>query len=551
MANVVRLPGLLEQIRLVAGLRWRIVRNNLQNKNRVWDLIGVVMASIGGACLVLFIAVWIYVGTAAFLNSHHEERIAFLFWGIFVLWQVLPIFVAGFSPAFSFRSLLRFPLKFPAFYLIGIAYGLADSAALASVIWLLSMIAAVITTKTSLLPAMVLASVLFVAVNVTLERLVGSWVEKVLSKRRSREVFFALFVLLMVSMQFIGPTIQKYGKNAKPGAEKIVKYAQVFPGSLAGALIAGTATGDLAKAATGAAGLAGYALLFGGLLLSRYKTQYRGEELSETMAPARAVKREATIERKASGPELTILPPTIAAVIAKEFRYLFRNGFVAMALIFPPVMSFLFSMYFGGASPTAVKHAVSPDMFFPGMMAYLTLMLMAPSYNNFAYEGRGMQTYFMVPVKFRDILLAKNFVTIAVLTGEIGVCVALLKWRVGLPPLPVFLATMGALVFAVAGQLTIANWSSLTFPKKMEFGKMSGNRQSGMAVLVAFGAQLLFGVTCGVVLFAGRVASTPWLPLYIFLVLAAAAVGGYFASLDPLTRLAETKKEALLDILMK
>ena len=224
---------------------------------------------------------------------------------------------------------------------------------------------------------------------------------------------------------------------------------------------------------------------------------------------------------------------------------------MATALLFPPMLVLLFSMQFGGAHPTTVKHAVSPSLFFPGMMAYLTLMLMAPSYNNFAYEGRGMQTYFMLPVRFRDILMAKNVVTVAVLAGEIAVCIALLKWRVGLPPLPVFLATIGALIFAVVGQLTIANWSSLTFPKKMEFGKMQGNRQSGMAVLIAFGAQRVFGTTCALVLFAGRAGGNPWLPLEIFLCLAAAALAGYFAALEPLTRLAEKKKESLLEILMK
>jgi hypothetical protein len=238
-------------------------------------------------------------------------------------------------------------------------------------------------------------------------------------------------------------------------------------------------------------------------------------------------------------------------MIGKEFRYLFRNGFVAIALLSPLLLALLFTMQFGGAHPTALKHGVSPELFFPGMMAYLTLILMAPAYNNFAYEGRGMQTYFMLPVRLSDVLMAKNFVTVTVLTVEIGLCVALLKWRVGLPPLPVFLATIGALIFAVVGQLTIANWSSLTFPKKMEFGKMQGNRQSGMAVLIAFGAQIVFGTTCGLVLFAGHLGSNSWLPMEVFLCLAAAAVAGYFAALEPLTRLAEKKKESILEILMK
>jgi len=551
VADVARLPGLFEQVWLVSGLRWRILRNNMKNKNRVWDIIGVVISSLVGIVFVAGLAMALFVGTVSFLNNHHETRFALLFWGIFLWWQVLPIFVAGFSPSFSFRSLLRFPLKFSTFYLMGIAYGLADSAALASIFWMITMILATAMTKLSFAPVMILASAFFIAVNVTLERLIGSWVEKILSKRKAREFFLAIFVLLMVGVQFIGPAVQKYEKSATPDVERIVRYARPFPGSLAGDMIAGAASGDLAAAGKGAASLAGYALLLGGLLLFRYREQFRGEELSETLAPARVAAKSTVVARETFRPELGILPATVAAVLAKEFRYLFRNGFVATALLFPPMLVLLFSMQFGGAHPTTVKHAISPDLFFPGMMAYLTLMLMAPSFNSFAYEGRGMQTYFMLPVRFRDILLAKNFVTVTILTTEIALCIALLKWRVGLPPLPAFLATIGALIFAVVGQLTIANWSSLKFPKKMEFGKMQGNRQSGMAVLIAFGAQLVFGSTCGLVLFVGRAGSNPWLSMEIFLFLAAAAVAGYVAALDPLTRLAEEKKESILDTLMK
>ena len=551
MADVARLPGLFEQIWLVAGLRWRILRNNMKNKNRVWDVIGVVISSIVGIVFVTSLAIVIFAVTISFLNNHHEERLGLLFWGIFLWWQVLPIFVAGFSPSFSFRSLLRFPLKFSAFYSIGIAYGLADSAAIASILWMITMTVAVMITRISLTPIVILVSLLFVAVNVTLERLIGSWVEKILSKRRAREFFLALFVMSMVSLQFVGPTIEKYGKSAKPEAENIVRFARLFPGSLAGEMISGVASGDWMAAGMGTAGLAGYAALFGGLLLVRYRAQFRGEELSETMAPARVRSKPVVATHETAGLELNFLPATVRAVFVKEIRYLFRNGFVATALVFPPMMVLVFSMYFNGWHATAGKHGFSPDLFFPGIMAYLTLMLMAPSFNSFAYEGRGMQTFFMLPVRFRDILMAKNLMTVAIMTVEITICISLLKWRVGLPPMPVFLATISALIFAVAGQLTIANWSSLKFPKKMEFGKMQGQRQSGMAVLIAFGAQLVFGVTCGFVLFAGRVGSNPWLSMEIFLFLAAAAIGGYVAALDPLTKLAEEKKEAMLDTLMK
>jgi len=39
VADVNAPPGLLEQIRLIAGLRWRILRNGLRKKNNRADLI--------------------------------------------------------------------------------------------------------------------------------------------------------------------------------------------------------------------------------------------------------------------------------------------------------------------------------------------------------------------------------------------------------------------------------------------------------------------------------------------------------------------------------
>src|SRR2546430_9316437 len=112
-----------------------------------------------------------------------------LFWGIFVWWQVFPIFVAAFGASFGFRTLLRFPLNLSAFYLIGLAYGLADFTALASLCWLGSMVAGAVASAPNVVPAMLLASALFIVLNVTLERLTGSWVERPLAQRRPPGLF--------------------------------------------------------------------------------------------------------------------------------------------------------------------------------------------------------------------------------------------------------------------------------------------------------------------------------------------------------------------------
>jgi len=549
MADVAGRAGILTQVRLVAGLRWRMLRNGLRKESRRLDLIGLIFAGIFSAFLVVGLSFGFFAGAYNFLSLGRSGWMSLLFWGIFVFWQFFPMVAAGFGAGFEFRTLLRFPLNLSSFYIISLAYGLADFSALACICWLVSMTLGATAAKPAVLPAMLLVVALFVLLNVTLERLVGSWLERLFSRRRTRELFFALFILSMVSLNLIEPVTRRYGSILRPLGQRLLPYLSWFPPSLAGKAVASAAQAHFGGVLLTCAGLLVYAAVFSGFLWMRYAKQHRGEELSETAAPARAASR--AVAKTDDAPDhLSALSPQVAAVVRKEFRYLTRNSFAFFSLIMPPIMVLIFSSMFSGRHPTT-QHPVSPEMLFPGIMAYLVLILVAPAYNCFAFEGRGIQTYFMVPLRFREIFLGKNLLLLSVLAVEMGLSLGMLAWRLGLPSLPVFAATLTAIVFAVIGQLSLANWSSLNFPRKLEFGQMRGQRQSGMAVLIAFAAQFLFGGVCAVILFAGRWTENRWLPAEAFTLLAAAAVGGYFASLDALSRVAEKKKETLIEALCR
>lgn len=549
MADVAAPVGILTQIRMVAGLRWRMLRNGLRKKSNRLDLFGLIVVGILSACFVFGLCFAFFAAAYNFLSAGRLGWMSLLFWGIFVFWQLFPIFVAGMGASFEFRTLLRFPLNLTTFYIISLAYGLAGFSALASVCWLVSMTLGAAAAKPSVVPAMLLVVTLFLLVNVTFERLIGSWLERLLSRRRTRELFFALFVLSMVSLNLIEPIMRRYGSILRPLAQQIIPYFSWFPPSLAGRGIASAAQAHFGGAALGFAGLSLYAAVFSVFLWLRFAKQYRGEELSETAAPAPVALSKVAKTDDAPDP-LSALSPQVAAMVRKEFRYLTRSSFSFFNLILPPLMVFIFSSMFSGRHPTS-EHRVSPEMLFPGIMAYLVLILMAPAYNCFAFEGRGIQSYFMAPLRFREVFLGKNLLLLSVLAVEMALSSAMLAWRLGWPSPHVFAATLTAIVFAVVGQLTLANWSSLNFPRKLEFGQMRGQRQSGMAVLIAFGAQFVFGGVSAVILLAGRWMDNRWLPAEAFTLLAAAAVGGYFASLEPLSRVAEEKKEALIEALCR
>ena len=536
--------GVFEQIKLVAGLRWRILKNSLRRKQNRWDLIGMIWVGLSSAILVMGLAVAFYAGGYALVAKGRAEWLGLLYWGIFLWWQLLPVFAAGFGTSFEFASLLRFPMNLRAFYLLGLGYGLTDFGALAAICWIVAMIAGAGGAKLSIVPGMLLVSSLFVVLNVTMERLIGSWVEKILAKRRMRELFIGGFILAMVCLNFLNPSLQKWRHFGR--LVQYVPYLAWSPGSLAGHATASAAVGNAHGFLIATAGVFAWVVLMSLLLKGRFAALYAGEEISDSAGPT--VRRAPARMRITSAERPGFLRAPVAGMLAKEFRYLTRNGFAFVGLVIPPVMVFFFTMQFGPGS-VLKEHSLKPAMFFPGITAYLILILMSPAYNSFAYEGKGIQTYFMAPVEFRDVLLGKNLFVVAMIAFELMLCLVLLTARLGWPGMPLLAATIMAGALGVTGQLAIANWSSLSFPKKMELGKMKGQRNSGVAVWTAFGVQIVLGGICALVLFLGQWTGNPWLPVAALTLLTAAAVSGYSASLRVVGRLAEAKKELLIETL--
>src|SRR5262249_3352781 len=141
------LPDLAQQLRLVAWLRWRSLRNGLRSKDRRMDVLGIIVSGLFSSILVLGITVALFVGTKFIFAEHRERYLSLIFLALLVWWQLFPIMLAGFAPQFSFKSLLRFPLNRSSFYLIGLAYGLVDAAALAALIWMAAMIAGTMASQ--------------------------------------------------------------------------------------------------------------------------------------------------------------------------------------------------------------------------------------------------------------------------------------------------------------------------------------------------------------------------------------------------------------------
>lgn len=557
MADVGHALGLGEQVAIIAGLRSRIFRNSLRQRGAKLELLGLILSGLFGGLFVVGLAFAFGGGAYYFASTGRFTGMALLFWGVFIFWQVFPVLFATFTSQFDFRSLLRFPLSLGAFFVVSLAYGLADPAALGAMLWLLAMTIGVTAARPELLPAMLVIVVTFALLNAFLERLIGSWIERLLARRRTREIVFAVFIVLMLSLQLTGIFVERYGKVLVSVAQRVLPILAAFPPGLAGQALDTAGRGNRTGFLQHMAGIAAYAAGFAYLLWRRLQTQYHGEELSESRAPTPRQRIATTVQVREEAAALQLLSPTVAAVLMKEFRYLSRNGMLLLNLFLPPVLILLLSYqmeFLGKKRPPSGAPGqwhVSHEWLFPGAMAYAMLILTGPAYNCFAYDGRGMQTLLIAPLHFRDVFLGKNLLLAMVMAFEAMVVGTLLALRIGAPPLSLLLATLAAIVFAGLGQLVVANWASVSYPRRLEFGTFRNQRASGMAVLIALGMQLLLIGTGSVVFALGSWLGNPWLPVGVFALLAAAAAGGYAASLDPLSRLAERRREVLLEKLCR
>lgn len=549
MAYVGWALGLHEQIGIIARLRWRIFRNSLRQRSAKLELLGLVLSGLFGALFVVGLAFAFGAGAYFFASTGRLSWMALLFWAVFIFWQIFPVFFASFTAQFDFRSLLRFPLSLSAFFIVSLAYGLADPVALSAVLWLTAMTIGTTVARPELLPAMLLVVVAFALLSASLERLIGSWLERLLARRRTREIIFAVFILLTVSLQLTGILVDQYGKAVAPWVQRALPLLTLLPAGLAGEAMVSAGRGRSARFLLDLLGIAAYGTAFACLLWRRLATQYRGEDLGESLAPTSRRKLPVVAKSEEEAAPFRMLSPTVAAIVMKEFRYVSRNGVLLLNLLLPPVLILLFTYhmgYFGARHPEVGQPPVSRDWIFPGAMGYVLLLLVSPAYNCFAYDGRGIQTLLTAPVRFRDVFLGKNLTLALVMALEALAVGALLAMRNGLPRPSLLAATLAAMVFATLGQLIVANWCSVNYPRRLEFGTFRNQRASGMAVLVALGMQILILGASSLVFAIGPWLGNPWLPAGVFALLAAAAVGGYAASLDSLSRLAERKREVLL-----
>src|SRR5450432_4723854 len=153
---------------------------------------------LGGGLVLLLCGVFFGVAFSL-LQAGRPDLIDLLLLALFLIWQLAPILFEGYSPGLNFREVARYPISFRIYFLLNLAYGLADPAAMACLLWLFSVWLAVLFARPDLALAAALAFLLFAFVNLLCNRIVVGLFDSFQSTRKGRErmVLVMLVVLLL------------------------------------------------------------------------------------------------------------------------------------------------------------------------------------------------------------------------------------------------------------------------------------------------------------------------------------------------------------------
>ncbi|MCL6480162.1 MAG: hypothetical protein K6U02_00405 [Firmicutes bacterium] len=539
-------PSVWQQVGLVAELRWRLLRNSLRSERAQLELMGTLLIAGLGALVVLGGLLGFAAVSYAAVRRGSPQPLTILLWSIFLVWQLLPLVLAAFASGISFRGLLVLPLRFHTFFLLHLAHGVLDPAGITALAWLAGVLVGVGLAAPQGLAATALLLLGFALFSLLLNRLLYLWLERLLTRRRTREALFLAFILAMFGLQFVGLAAERWGRSAAPLLQQVSEWMQILPPGLVGTAVVdrgspGTLLGALAL-------LGAYAAGCGWFLRRRLLAQYRGEDVGETTAPRPAPPAKG----KAVGELVWELPgvsPPVAAVFSKEVRYLWRNG-VALLNLFVPLAFLVFLTMATTPNEGSGFLNRGPDVLFPMAVGYAVLVLAPIGYNSFAFDGRGIQFFLVAPVRFREVLLGKNLLLGLIWAVEIVVLWLWIGGYAGWPRPGLTLVTLAALAFVLLVHFSVGNYMSLAYPRRFDFGKFR-QHQSGMTALVLMVTQLVVLGICTLIFLVAFRSMTVWLAGVVFVVLAALGGWLYGWSLEYSSRLAERMREVLTSELGK
>lgn len=500
-------------------------------------------AIFGALTGLLFYSVWALLAWGVMLFFSSPDQAPLFVPGItgglmFVMlyWQLAPVISASFGASLDLQKLLAYPIPLGKLFLVEVLLRVVTCGEM--LLLLIGLTAGLLRNPVYGLHAapMVLAgALLFSAMNILLSAGTRSLVERLFLRTRLREAMLLLLVLVSVLPRLL------IGLNVRLQKQAVLHFVpsqSAWPWAGAARLMLGD---SLALSAAAALGWLAVAFFFSRWQFQRSLRFDAGAGRSRRIEEKQESGADSLTDRVFRTPA-RFFPDPFAALAEKELRTLSRIPRFRLV--------YIMSCLFGAIIYLPNMRRAHPDSFWMQnavvfMALYALLMLGQITYwNSFGFDRTATQGYFSWPIRFRDVLIAKNLTVLFLLVPQILlVSATAAALRVPLTPVKI-LETIVVIFVAALYWLALGNSSSVRMPRALDSDKMNqmSNRMQSFTILLApllllplvlaYWARWFFA---NELVFAG-------------LVLVAGIVGGIFygVGLDSAVQNANSRREKML-----
>jgi hypothetical protein len=444
---------------------------------------------------------------------------------LYLMWATVPLSI-GSSKQFDASRMLIYPISLGKLFAIDFFSEITTLASMFAIPAIIATSLGAGLATDRLVPALV-ASVPAIVFGIALSKWLTTTIGSLVRRKRARGETIIALVGAVAGLG--GALVGQLGPILLRHADKLISLRWTPPGAAA-YLLAGTY--DPLGYALAFATLSGYAIL---VVIATYLIARRS-----------ALGLGGTRRRKAiadnvetpvpTGWQLPLVSPQLSAVIEKELRYAMRNAQLRMMALMPLVLIVIrlvnsgrigTNMKAGGAShATRDFLTYGSGLLATGGVLYVFLLLAGLSCNLFAFEEGGMRMLILSPIDRRKILLGKNIAVtvIAALFSAALLIVNAIVFR-DVTPLTFLFSGLSFVTFACVVAV-IGNWFSISFPKRMEFGKRLN--VSGVAGLLLIPMILLLGLPPFLATFAGYLTESFLIEFAVLTLFAVLSAGFYF-----------------------
>ncbi len=553
----------MSQLLTIVWLKWRMLRNSLRSRKAVANQLASLLGMLAALALALIVAAGL--GLAAYAltkpsiasmlqrptrRGNPGERLSteFIFFSIYafiyLMWATIPLSI-GSSREFDAGKLLLYPITLRKLFAIDFVSEVTN---IQSVFAIPAIIALSIGAGlgSGEMVATLLAAIPISLFGIALSKWLSTTIGSVFRRKRGRgETIVALVGALAGLAGALGgqlaPLIVRHAESLKilrwtpPGAAALLLDSRFNkdPATYGGAFLLLSVVTVL--------------LVVGTYLIARRAALgYEGKKRRQV----RAVPQE----NDYVGWKLPLMPDDMAAVYEKELRYGLRNAQLRMLALMPLIwiaIRLMNSQKFGGGFGSSTSNAAGEFLTYAGgliasgAVLYVFLLLAGLSCNQFAFEDAGMRTLILSPIQRTRILIGKNLavITIALVFSSALLVVNAIIFR-DIGPGTLLFVGLSFVCFAAVTSV-LGNWLSVSFPKRMQFGKRLN--VSGVAGVLLIPMLILLAVPPLAATLIGYVTASLILEYATLAAIALILIGIYFLVINAQGRALERREILILE----